>query len=85
MTVVPNSSGQSYLQPGDVIYAPDWNYCYEILSGPFCRIHYVSWQGRLASTPGDSRFHVSYLIRALGGKTVHRLIVRTADVHPSVR
>lgn len=82
------SSGQTaqpYLQPGDVIYAPGWDFCHEVISGPFCRIHYVQWQGRSATTPANPPSYVSYLIRVLGGTTVYRFIAKARYFQPCFR
>lgn len=74
----PQLPTRTPLEPGDVIYAPGWNFCYQAKSGPFCRIHYIRWQGRLACTPSDSLIYVSYFIQALGGKTISRIIIRAS-------
>jgi hypothetical protein len=72
----PQTPTKHFLEPGEVVYAPGWDYCYQVVSGPFCRINYVRWQGSLAAAPAESQQYVSYLIRALGGKSVSRVIIK---------
>jgi hypothetical protein len=64
------------LCPGDVIYAPGWKYCYQLISGPFCRIHYARWQGHLVCVPSDHPLYVGYHIQVLGGQSVDTILVR---------
>ena len=64
------------LQPGDVIYARGWAYCYTVISAPFCGIHYCRWRGHLAAAPQAARNQVTYLVRPLGSQRVDRLSVR---------
>jgi hypothetical protein len=75
----PKTPTRHLLEPGEVVYAPGWDFCYQIVSGPFCRINYVSWQGRLASAPADSQKYISYLIRAVGGKAISRIVIKTTN------
>ncbi|MGJ3252017.1 MAG: hypothetical protein ACFE0J_12920 [Elainellaceae cyanobacterium] len=74
-----------FLQPGDVTYAPGWEFCYEVMSGPFCRINYIHWQGNIAAAPADAHSYISYFIRALGGRTVHRFIVKITNFQLTFR
>ncbi|MGB3491217.1 MAG: hypothetical protein WBA57_00710 [Elainellaceae cyanobacterium] len=69
-------SQNSDLQYGAVVYAPGWSFCYRVVSGPFCRVHYIQWRGLLACTSFDSPAYYSYLIQVLGGRKVRRLRVR---------
>jgi hypothetical protein len=74
----PQIPTNRFLEPGDVIYTSGWDFCYQIVSGPFCRIHYLHWKGTIASTPSDSSLFISYLIRVLGGKTTSRIIIQSS-------
>ncbi|MBE9181660.1 hypothetical protein IQ268_24145 [Oculatella sp. LEGE 06141] len=81
----PETPTKPLLEPGEVIYAPGWDYCYQVVSGPFCRINFVQWQGRLASTPSDPQLYISYLIRALGSKNVSRVIIKSTNFQAGFR
>jgi hypothetical protein len=75
-----SSSLERYFVPGDVIYAPGWDYCYQVVSGPFCRIHYVRWRGSLVANPSDARRYVGYLTKVLGGNTLTQLFVKATSL-----
>ena|GEM_PF-4650027 len=72
----PRLSQNLVLQYGAVVYAPGWSFCYRIVSGPFCRVHYIRWRGLLACTSFESPGHRSYLIQAVGGQQIKRLQIR---------
>lgn len=64
------------LQPDDVIYLPGWSYCYRIASAPFCRLHYLRWQGHPAAAPSDPPGYIAYCIQPLAGQRLEQLLVR---------
>jgi hypothetical protein len=71
----PHRAG-ALLEPNDVIYMPGWSHCYRIVSAPFSRIHYLRWQGHLATAPTDPHGYVTYKVQALGGQRIDQLVLR---------
>ena len=75
----PSRSSHTHvlLKSGEVIYGPGWPFCYRVMSAPFCRIHYLKWQGKLTAAPTDPKGCISYIVKVLGGERESKLIVRS--------
>lgn len=71
----PHRAG-ALLNLNDVIYITGEDHCYRIVSAPCCRIHYLRWQGHLATAPSDPQGYIAYRVQPLGGQRIDQLVLR---------
>lgn len=52
----PEPIPEKFYKPGDRIYSPGYSFCYEVVSGPLCRVYY-SLNGCIEPHALESAWH----------------------------
>lgn len=82
MNSLPKSSAVVRLRSGDAVYGAGWSYCYQVVSAPFCRLHYLHSRSGVQLRPSDPPGYIAYQVTPLGGQRVEQLVVNLPKPDP---